>query len=105
MTAVVIDGKAIAAELRAGVAVAVRDLAERHERTPGLAVVLVGDDPASQVYVRSKGRATREAGTPPAISKLPQTKSAGPCPSSWTHIAFTGPSVPAPLPAAPAGAR
>ena len=45
-----------------GVAAAVPDFVEANGRKPGLAVVLVGEDPASQVYVRSKGKATREAG-------------------------------------------
>ena len=58
MTARIIDGKAHAAALRLAVAKRVPGL----PRAPGLAVVLVGEDPASAVYVRSKGRATREAG-------------------------------------------
>jgi methylenetetrahydrofolate dehydrogenase (NADP+)/methenyltetrahydrofolate cyclohydrolase len=57
-----IDGKVFAAGLRARVAVAVEDLKARQGLTPGLAVVLVGEDPASQVYVRSKGKQTIEAG-------------------------------------------
>lgn len=57
-----IDGKAFAAELRARVGKAVTGLKERHDLTPGLAVVLVGEDPASQIYVRSKGKMTLEAG-------------------------------------------
>ena len=60
--AVRIDGKAAAAELRASVGGCVADLKARHGVPPGLAVVLVGDDPASQVYVRNKGKATHEAG-------------------------------------------
>ncbi len=62
MTARLIDGKAAAAELRARVAVEVARFRTRQGRAPGLAVVLVGEDPASAVYVRSKGKATREAG-------------------------------------------
>ena len=54
MSARVIDGKAIAAELRASVADRVRTFEARHGRAPGLAVVLLGDDPASRSYVRSK---------------------------------------------------
>lgn len=61
MSAAVIDGKAIAGGLRARVADAVARLAERGV-TPGLAVVLVGQNPASEVYVRNKGRQTVEAG-------------------------------------------
>jgi 5,10-methylene-tetrahydrofolate dehydrogenase/methenyl tetrahydrofolate cyclohydrolase len=56
-----IDGKRIAAEVRAGVARWAAALAGRGV-VPGLAVVLVGDDPASQVYVRNKDKAAREAG-------------------------------------------
>ena len=62
MTAKIIDGKAFAAKLRARVADIVTDLKTSHGLTPGLAVVLVGEDPASQVYVRSKGVQTEEAG-------------------------------------------
>jgi len=62
MTAKLIDGKAFAAGLRARVAAAVPAFAQKTGRAPGLAVVLVGEDPASQVYVRSKGKATVEAG-------------------------------------------
>ncbi len=62
MTARHIDGKAHAAKLRATVADHVARLKQENGITPGLAVVLVGDDPASGVYVRSKGRQTVEAG-------------------------------------------
>ena len=62
MSAVVLDGKAFAARVRGDVATHVARLKEEHGITPGLAVVLVGEDPASQVYVRSKGRQTLEAG-------------------------------------------
>lgn len=58
----IIDGKAIARELRERTAARVVALKDRHGLVPGLAVVLVGDDPASRVYVRNKGRATVEAG-------------------------------------------
>src|SRR3546814_16016550 len=57
-----IDGKAFAAGLTARVAAAVTGLKAEHGLTPGLAVVLVGEDPASQVYVRSKARQTVAAG-------------------------------------------
>ena len=71
MTAAVIDGKAFAATLRARVG----DLAAAFEaqagRKAGLAVVLVGEDPASQVYVRSKGKSTLEAGMNSFEHKLP----------------------------------
>lgn len=62
MTAHVIDGKSFAANLRQQVATAATDFYAETGRTPGLAVVLVGEDAASAVYVRSKGKATREAG-------------------------------------------
>jgi len=62
MTAEIIDGKAFAAGLRERVAEQVPGFVEAADRKPGLAVVLVGDDPASQVYVGSKGKATTAAG-------------------------------------------
>ncbi len=71
MTAAVIDGKAHAAALRARVATAVADLQATHGITPGLAVVLVGEDPASQVYVRSKERMTGEMGMHSRVHRLP----------------------------------
>ena len=57
-----IDGTAMALALRGRVAAAVQALQQRHGLKPGLAVVLVGEDPASQIYVRSKGEQTLEAG-------------------------------------------
>ncbi|MCA0907543.1 MULTISPECIES: bifunctional methylenetetrahydrofolate dehydrogenase/methenyltetrahydrofolate cyclohydrolase FolD [Ruegeria] len=62
MVAQVIDGKAFAAKVRGQVADQVAKLKEENGITPGLAVVLVGEDPASQVYVRSKGKMTVEVG-------------------------------------------
>ena len=62
MTAKLIDGKAFAATVRAKVAAHVAQIKEENGITPGLAVVLVGEDPASQVYVRSKGKQTVEVG-------------------------------------------
>ena len=62
MTATIIDGKAFAATVRAKVAAHVAQIKEENGITPGLAVVLVGEDPASQVYVRSKGKQTVEVG-------------------------------------------
>ncbi len=73
MTAKAIDGKQIAADLRAAIALGVDELEEAHRVTPGLAVVLVGEDPASQVYVRNKGKATLEAGMKSFEHKLPAT--------------------------------
>lgn len=61
-TAHIIDGKAAAARLRETVAAEVSRLRQAHDLRPGLAVVLVGDDPASEIYVRNKGRQTLEAG-------------------------------------------
>jgi len=62
MTATVIDGKAFAATVREKVGAHVTRLKEEHGITPGLAVVLVGEDPASEVYVRNKGKQTLEVG-------------------------------------------
>ncbi|MBK4214787.1 bifunctional methylenetetrahydrofolate dehydrogenase/methenyltetrahydrofolate cyclohydrolase FolD [Paracoccus caeni] len=70
MTAHIIDGKAFAANLRSRIATQVSALKERGI-TPGLAVVLVGEDPASQVYVRSKGKMTVEVGMNSWQHKLP----------------------------------
>ena len=71
MTAQIIDGKAFAAQVRERVAGHVTRLKDAHGITPGLAVVLVGEDPASQVYVRNKGRQTVEAGMSSFEHKLP----------------------------------
>jgi len=71
MTAEIIDGKAFAATVRARVAEQVARLKDAHDITPGLAVVLVGEDPASQVYVRNKGRQTLEAGMASFEHRLP----------------------------------
>ena len=62
MTAQLIDGKAFAAQVRGQVSEHVARLKQDHGIVPGLAVVLVGEDPASQVYVRSKGKQTVEVG-------------------------------------------
>lgn len=69
--AALIDGRAIAAGLRAAVGGAVAELRERHGVTPGLATLLVGDDPASEIYVRSKIRACAEAGIASFEHRLP----------------------------------
>jgi methylenetetrahydrofolate dehydrogenase (NADP+) / methenyltetrahydrofolate cyclohydrolase len=71
MTAAIIDGKAIAAELRARVAEEVARIRREHQLVPGLAVVLVGNDPASEVYVRSKHTQTQAAGMASFEHKLP----------------------------------
>src|SRR5437763_2889563 len=67
----IIDGKAVAAELRERVAAAVARLHDDHGINPGLAAVLVGDDAASQVYVRSKARACAAAGLASFEFRLP----------------------------------
>jgi methylenetetrahydrofolate dehydrogenase (NADP+) / methenyltetrahydrofolate cyclohydrolase len=77
MTARIIDGRAAAAELRARAAVEVAKFRVATGRVPGLAVVLVGQDPASAVYVRSKGKATVEAGMLSFEHKLPAEISEG----------------------------
>ena len=71
MSADIIDGKAFAAGLRARIAEQVATFREAAGRSPGLAVVLVGEDPASAVYVRSKGKATREVGMESFEYRLP----------------------------------
>jgi methylenetetrahydrofolate dehydrogenase (NADP+) / methenyltetrahydrofolate cyclohydrolase len=75
LSAAIIDGKAFAERLREKVAAVVSDFTKKAGRKPGLAVVLVGDDPASQVYVRSKGKATLAAGLESLEYKLPETTS------------------------------
>ena len=72
MGATLLDGARIAAEVRGEVAAEVREMQARHGVTPGLAVVLTGDDPASAVYVRNKGRACQEAGMASETFILPQ---------------------------------
>ena len=62
MSAQRLDGKAIAADLREGIAAQVASARSAGRRPPGLAVVLVGDNPASQVYVRNKRKACAEVG-------------------------------------------
>ena len=66
MTATLIDGTSIAAEVRAEVGAVVTEMRSKHGIAPGLAVVLIGDDPASAVYVRMKERApqSRRAWSP-----------------------------------------
>ena len=62
MTANILDGKALAEEIRGEVAMGVAEMQQKHGITPGLAAVLVGDDPASAIYVRNKRRACDEVG-------------------------------------------
>lgn len=75
MTAQIMDGKAFAQSLRGKVAVGVTELKAKHHLTPGLAVVLVGSDPASEIYVGSKGKMTREVGMNSYEHRLPDTTS------------------------------
>ena len=71
MSARIIDGKAVAARVRAEVATEVQELMRQTGRAPGLATVLVGDDPASAVYVGGKQRASAEVGIVPFDRRLP----------------------------------
>jgi methylenetetrahydrofolate dehydrogenase (NADP+)/methenyltetrahydrofolate cyclohydrolase len=73
MTARSIDGKTIAADLRGKVTDAVHRLLRDRGLVPGIAVVLVGENPASEVYVRNKSKAVNEAGMHPSDRKLPAT--------------------------------
>jgi methylenetetrahydrofolate dehydrogenase (NADP+)/methenyltetrahydrofolate cyclohydrolase len=73
MTARIIDGKAIAADLRAKIGAEVERVKQQHQFTPGIAVVLVGADPASEVYVRAKSKAVAEAGMRAFDHKRPAT--------------------------------
>lgn len=66
-----ISGREFAEGLRARIAQGVTEIKEKHDLTPGLAVVLVGDDPASEIYVRSKGKQSKEAGMNSYEHKLP----------------------------------
>ena len=72
MTAYAIDGKAIAAKVRADVTAEVARIKAQHGFVPGLAVVLVGEDPASRVYVRNKAEQTVECGMQSFEHKLPE---------------------------------
>jgi methylenetetrahydrofolate dehydrogenase (NADP+)/methenyltetrahydrofolate cyclohydrolase len=73
--ATIIDGKAFAAGLRGRVAEEVAKLKALHRIQPGLAVVLVGEDPASQIYVKSKGEQTEQAGMRSETHRLPASTS------------------------------
>ena len=67
----IIDGKAVAARLRGRIAAAVAELRQQHDARPGLAVILVGEDAASQVYVRNKAKQTEEVGMRSLEFRLP----------------------------------
>ena len=75
MTAIVMDGKAVAAKVRAEVAVRAKEFASKYGRRPGLAVVQVGQDPASSVYVRNKRKSSIEAQIESYAHDLPVTTS------------------------------
>jgi methylenetetrahydrofolate dehydrogenase (NADP+)/methenyltetrahydrofolate cyclohydrolase len=75
MTARIIDGKTIAAELRGNIAAEVAHLQAAHKIVPGIAVVQVGANPASSVYVRNKSKAVAEAGMGAFDHKLPESVS------------------------------
>jgi methylenetetrahydrofolate dehydrogenase (NADP+) / methenyltetrahydrofolate cyclohydrolase len=77
MSAVLLDGKAVAAKVRAEVAQRAAEFASRHGRRPGLAVVQVGEDPASSVYVRNKRRSSLEGGIESFAHDLPASSSEG----------------------------
>jgi len=72
MATSIIDGKDYASRLRSKLKIAVNDLKEKHKIVPGLAVVLVGSDPASEIYVRNKGIQTKEAGMNSFEYRLPE---------------------------------
>ena len=71
MTAQIIDGHVLSERLKTRVAAEVAELKRAHGLTPGLAVVLVGEDPASQIYVRSKAEESRKAGLHSVVHRLP----------------------------------
>ena len=71
----VLDGGATSKEIRAEVAQGVAEMVEKHGTTPGLAAILVGDDPASAIYVRNKGRACQEVGIVSETFHLPEAVS------------------------------
>tara|TARA_Y100001935_G_scaffold226647_1_gene204431 strand:+ start:1895 stop:2794 length:900 start_codon:yes stop_codon:yes gene_type:complete len=75
MATSIIDGKDYASRLRGKLKIAVNDLKDKYNITPGLAVVLVGNDPASEIYVRNKGIQTKEAGMNSFEYRLPENTS------------------------------
>ena len=77
MTAKILDGRVLAAEIRSEVAAGVAEMRQKHGVTPGLAAVLVGEDPASAVYVRNKRRACDEVGMVSATVDMPDSSSPG----------------------------
>ena len=71
MAGTVISGKDLASEIRDGLASRVSEVQKALGRPPGLSVLLVGDDPASQVYVRNKGRRAKDVGIATRDHRLP----------------------------------
>ena len=77
MSATILDGKKLAESVRAEVKVGVTTFVKEHGRPPGLEVVLVGEDPASQVYTRNKEKAALEVGIRGKLHTLPADTSEG----------------------------
>src|SRR5690242_12477974 len=75
MSAQILDGKKLAETVRAEVRAGVDEFRAKHGRVPGLDVVLVGEDPASQVYTRNKEKASNEVGMRGRLHRLPATTS------------------------------
>ena len=75
MATSIIDGKGYASRLRGKLKIAINDLKDKYKITPGLAGVLVGNDPASEIYVRNKGMQTKEAGMNSFEYRLPESAS------------------------------
>lgn len=73
MTATIIDGKVVSEQIRNEVADRAKQITSKGQRPPGLAVVIVGEDPASQTYVRSKKKAAEEAGFFSVVHELPES--------------------------------
>src|SRR5262245_7750601 len=73
MAATMLDGTAVANQIRSESAPAIADFTARSGRPPGLAIVLVGDDPASAIYVRNKLKSAGEAGLRADLARLPAT--------------------------------
>ncbi len=99
----IIDGKAFAEKLRASIAVRVEKLKRERDIVPGLAVIRVGDDPASEVYVGSKKKMTVEAGMKSFDYPLPESTSEADLLALIAKLnrdpAVNGILVPLPLPA------
>ena len=104
LAAKILDGRALAAEIRAEVAAGVAEMQEKHGVTPGLAALLAGDDPASAVYVRNKRRACDEVGMVSETIEMPGSSPAGEILERVRALngnpAFHGILVQLPLPAA-----